>query len=243
MQRIIKKSEFEQLIFDIHQNNVNYHTREIYMHSTHAGSIPVEEPGVEYSMATSFVKNLHLLDNKDQNSNILVHMHIIGGNWTDGMAVFNAVQFSKSPVVMISYAQASSMSGVILQSADKRVLMPDCEFMLHYGSVNVDGHSLAVSSQVEMNNKCNNRMLQLFSERAITSDYFKERKFSIRKVMNFFDKKLKEKSDWYLTSEEAVYYGLADCVLGDKGFETIEKIRRISKKFKGFSPAYKFVGI
>jgi ATP-dependent protease ClpP protease subunit len=49
--------------------------------------------------------------------------------------------------------------------------------------------------------------------------------------MEFFKKKLEQKVDWWLTAEEAVYYGFADGVFGQPGYETLNKIR-MGKKVK-----------
>ncbi len=60
-------------------------------------------------------------------------MHSVGGSWNDGMAIFDAIQLSKSYVTIISYGQAESMSSVILQAADKRVKisLPECIGMVY----------------------------------------------------------------------------------------------------------------
>jgi len=190
-----------------------------------------EEPGVDYRMATSFIKNIHILELQNS-QNILVHMHTIGGNWSDGMAIFNTMKLSKSPITIIGYAQASSMSGIVFQAADKRVLMPDCEMMIHHGSIALDDNTMAVKSAVEQNERSCVRMLQIFAERAILGRYFKDRKYSLKRTMTFIDQKIKQASDWYLSPEEAVYYGFADGIFGDKGFETISKVRSVSKNRK-----------
>lgn len=143
--------------------------------------------------------------------------------------MMNAVRFSKSPVTMLTYAQASSMSGVVLQCADKRVLMPDCEFMLHHGSIYIENDSVRARSAIENNDRACKRMLQIFANRAKIGPYFLEKECTDAKIQKFFDDKLSQKGDWYPTAEEAVYYGLADGILGDKGFETIAKIRKGSK--------------
>jgi len=221
-----KLDEIPQLVNDIHCYNINYQTRELYLHGRYAD----EEPGVDYRMATTFVKNIHVLED-DSQSNILVHMHSVGGEWSDGMAVFGTMRHIKSPVTIITYAQASSMSGVILQGADKRVLMPDCEFMIHHGSLIVDDNSMAVKSAVDQNERFCKRMLQIFAERAIMGRYFREREYSLKQVKAYIDRKIKSRSDWYLSAEEAVDYGFADGVLGEKGFETIGKCRN-GRKYK-----------
>ena len=214
-----KSVSVEQLISEIHNHHINHLTREIYLH----GYVDAdEEPGVDYRMATSFIKNLHILGLQNS-QNVLVHMHTIGGNWSDGMAIFNSIRLSSAPITIVGYAQASSMSGIVFQAADKRVLMPDCEIMIHHGSLALDDSTMAVKSAVDQNEKCCRRMLQIFAERAVAGAYFKERKYTVRKAM-------KQNSDWYLMPEEAVYYGFADGILGEKGFETVSKARSGRKK-------------
>jgi ATP-dependent protease ClpP protease subunit len=211
----------EQLITEIHDHHINHLSREIYLH----GYVDAEEePGVEYRMATSFVKNLHILG-LQSNQNILVHMHTIGGVWSDGMAIFNAIRLAKSPVTILGYAQASSMSGIVFQAADKRVLMPDCEMMIHHGTIALDDNTTAAKSAIDQNERNCQRMLQIFAERAVGGKYFKDRKYSFRRAVTFVDQKIKQYGDWYLMPDEAVYYGFADGILGEKGFETVAKIR------------------
>jgi len=222
-----KVTSIEQLISDVHNHNINNQSRELYLHG-HVDSYD-EEPGVEYRMSTSFIKNIHLLQSQSS-KNILVHMHTIGGNWHDGMAMFNSMRFSKCPITILAYAQASSMSGVVLQAADKRILTPDCEIMIHHGSISLDDNTVAVKSAVDQNEKYCKRMLQIFAQRAILGKYFKDRNFGIKKTMSFIDSKIRQSSDWYLSAEEAVYYGFSDGILGDKGFESLPKIRSGRKK-------------
>ena len=153
----IKKPDITQTLSDVHAHCVNLHSREIYLHPRYSD----DYGGIEYKMSTTFIKNLHLL-NHGSRKNILVHMQTAGGSWEDGMAMFNAIKFSKAPVTILAYAQASSMSGILLQAADKRVLTPDCYCMIHHGSVYIDDNSMAAASAVEVNNSQCKRMLQIF---------------------------------------------------------------------------------
>lgn len=227
MNSIIKRSiSVEQLISEIHNHHINHLNREIYLH----GYIDAdEEPGVDYRMATSFIKNLHILSLQNSQS-ILVHMHTIGGNWSDGMAIFNSIRLAKAPIIIIGYAQASSMSGIVFQAADKRVLMPDCEIMIHHGSITVDDTTMAAKSAIDQNEKNCKRMLEIFAERAVFGKYFKDRKYSLKRTATFIDQKIRQTGDWYLSAEEALYYGFADGILGEKGFESISKVRSGKKR-------------
>lgn len=211
-----KLSDLQQLISDVHSHNINYTTREIYLHG--AGGNNDEEPGVEYRMATTFVKNLHILEQIER-SPILVHLHSIGGEWCDGMAIYDAIRLSPCPITMVTHAQASSMSGVILQAADRRVLTPNCSFMIHHGSISVSDHSVSAESVVDDNRRLRKVMLNLFAKRAIVGTFFKDRDYSVEKVERWLDKQIKEKIDWYLTAEEAIFYGFADGILGEPRFK------------------------
>jgi len=219
------KKKLTDLISDVHSYHINAPARTIYLHGAYSN----EEPGVEYRMATTFVKNLHILD-QEEKSNILVHMHSIGGEWGDGMAIFNAIEAARSPVTIIAYAQASSMSGIILQAADKRVLTADCEFLIHHGDIEVEASSMAAKSAIDVNERQCKRMLQIFAAQAIMGEFFQEKEYNLSKTKAYIDRKIKDKSDWCMTAEEAVHYGFADGILGKKRFETIEKVRGKRKK-------------
>jgi len=227
-----KKTELEQLITDIHCHHLNYHTRDIYLHSWWGDDEAGDERGVEYRMATTFVKNLHILLNQNAEMPILVHMHSVGGSWNDGMAMFNAIRFSSAPISILAYAQASSMTGILLQAADCRIIAPDCEFMIHHGSLAIENTSMAVKSAVDMNERYCKRMLEIFARRAKVGEYFKERGFNESKIKTFIDRKIKDKGDWFLNAEEAVYYGFADGILGDEGYDAPDQLR-VYEKYKG----------
>jgi len=215
----------DQVLYDAHNHGVNLNTRDIYLHSYFIKD-DVEEPGVDYRQATTFIKNLHIVD-QPPSKPILVHLHSEGGCWYNGMAIFNAVQFATSYVTMLAYSQASSMSGIILQSSPLRIMMPDCHFLMHHGmSGSGENHPFALKTAADFEMKACKRMLQIFSDRAITGPYFKKRKSTtIQTVYNFFDKKLRDKIDWFLDAEESLWYGLADGILGGKDYPNFESLR------------------
>ncbi len=215
-----------QVISDVHSHCISLDSREIYIHSYYREG---EEAGVDYRMGTCFVKNLHLLEVQNRKT-ILIHQHTFGGDWNDGMAMFNAIQFAKSPIVFLCYAHARSMSSIILQAADKRVLMPDCDFMIHYGSICFEGTAVEAESMMNFNEKLNVRMLDIYYSRCKEGPYFKENKMTEKQIKSFFDKKMRHHSDWWMSPGEAVNYGFADGVMGQKGFETMEIIRTARKR-------------
>lgn len=216
----------DQVLYDMHNHCVNLNLRDIYLHSYYSRDED-EEPGIDYRQATTFIKNLHMLD-QPPNKPILVHLHSVGGDWDNGMAMFNSIQFSGSYITMLAYAQASSMSGILLQSASLRIMMPDCHFLMHHGSggggVN---HPFAIKAAADFEYQACKRMLTIFAERAYNTGPFftKKKSTTVQSAWSFFDKKLMSKIDWFLTAEETVHYGLADDILGGKEYPDLASLR------------------
>ncbi|GAG32606.1 unnamed protein product, partial [marine sediment metagenome] len=180
-----KKPELYQVLSDVHAHHINIEAREVYIHGHY---VELEsEPGVDYRMATTFVKNLHFLE-KINKRPIIIHMHTIGGEWNDGMAIYDAIKHVTCPTIMVAYAHARSMSSIIFQAADKRVMMPHADFMIHYGSISLDEISTAAKSSIDWNERANEEMLRVYIERCKDGSFFKD-KFD-KHIKDFLDKKM-----------------------------------------------------
>lgn len=208
---------------DIHNYGIDLRNREIWLHGYVANTD--EDPGVDYRMASTFAKNIRILDTIN-NLPIIVHMHSIGGNWNDGMAIYDAIRMTKSHVTIIAYGQAESMSSIVLQAADKRIMTPNSYFMCHYGSVTFSGNLLDVQSAIDQEKKCTEKMMDIYVESAKNGKFFKEnvQNISNQKIKNYIKRKMKD-GDWYLSANEAVYYGFADGVLTYRHYKNIDSLK------------------
>lgn len=206
----LSKLDINQLVHDIHNFGLNYHSREIFL-TGHISDEPGLDPGVEYRSASNFIKNLNVL-NYLSRAAVTVHMKIDGGCWASCMAMFDAIKASRSPINIIGYAQASSASGILLQAANKRFLTPNTHFMLHHGSMSIEATSTAVASAVEFNERECDKMIQIFAERAIVGPFFQKKGWDVPKIHRYLDKEVRYRHDWYLTAEEAVEMGFADAI-------------------------------
>ncbi len=211
-------------IADSHTCGLDVKHREIYLHSYIANAD--EDPGVDYRMASTFAKNIRILD-LISHDNIIIHMHSIGGNWNDGMAIFDAIKACESHVTIIVYGQAESMSSIILQAADSRIMMPNAYLMCHFGSNSYCGSFLDAQNTAKFEKIATNNMLDIYVAACVQGKYFKENYTAVseEKVKNFLRRKFKE-GDWYLTSHEAVYYGLSDHVLLTRRCPSIESLKK-----------------
>jgi ATP-dependent protease ClpP protease subunit len=210
-------------IGEVHAYGVDLKNREVFLHGYH-GQFE-EDPGVEYRMATTFIKNIRTLDSLD-NQPIVVHMHSAGGNWSDGMAIYDTISLCKSHVAVLAYGQAESMSSIILQAADLRIMMPNAHFMTHYGSSGYDGDYLSVQNASRFEKSMVDTMINIYAEKCIKGKFFNEHYKSptLEKVKGYLKRKLKS-GDWYLGAHEAVYYGFADGVITGRKYENINSLK------------------
>lgn len=209
-----------ELLKDFHDYGANINTREIFLHN-HYHTEDNQNPGVEYRMSNTFLKNLRAIDMKS-NQPITIHMQSIGGDWADGMAIFDAISMCRSYVTIIAYGQASSMSSIILQAADYRTLTPNTHFMCHFGSSEIVGEYLNAMNAADYEKKTCDIMFNIYAKRCVDGKFFYEKfgkKPSEKQVKQFLIRKFKS-GDWYLTAEEAIYYGFADSVLTDWHFSS-----------------------
>ena len=167
-----------------------------------------EEPGVEYQMSARLIKNLNILSDIDPKRPILIHMKTNGGDWNEGMAMYDAIRFAQNPVVLLNYTHARSMSSIFFQAARKRVMMPHSNFMFHEGTVAYAGTSKQFYSYAEFSKRDNSIMKEIYAirmkEKGIHS---KKSKKEIKAILQGY---MDRKEDVYLTSREAVAWGLAD---------------------------------
>ncbi len=210
-------------IGEVHTYGVDIKNREVFLHGHH-GQFE-EDPGVEYRMATTFIKNIRTLDSLN-NQPIVVHMHSVGGNWSDGMAIYDAISLCRSHVAVLVYGQAESMSSIILQAADLRVMMPNAYFMSHYGSSGWSQDYLSAQNAAKFEQSIANVMFDIYAEHCVNGKFFKEhyKAPTTEKVKAYLKRKLKS-GDWYLGAHEAVYYGFADGVISGRKYENISSLK------------------
>ena len=212
---------------DIHNYNIDVENREIYLHSYFSDG--EDESGVDYRAAVLFAKNIRYLNLLSLDP-ILVHMHLPGGDWQDCLGIYDTIKSSKSKIIVVASAKVESSSSVLLQAAHLRILSPNTNFLVHYGSLSIDNEHKAALSMVQWSEKESEKMIDIFTEKCMYSKICKEKNWKRMMVRKHIVTQLATKRDWILTAEEAVNYGFADGIMGQKEFLTIESIKSYAKK-------------
>lgn len=186
----------EDTIFGIHEYGINAETREIFVGGHVFNGEEDSEVGVGPHMANQFIKNMHTLHALSDDP-ILVHISSMGGDWSYGMAMYDAIKTSHCYVTTISYAHARSMSSIIPQASDWRVIMPSAYFMIHEGNLGFDGTHKSAISFAQQSERDTETMLDIYDEKCNL-----DRDEIVLKMM--------QKEDWYISASSAVGLGFMD---------------------------------
>ncbi len=203
-------------ILTVHWFNVDYPSRTIWLTGRDDRGVgdmeTLGDPGVEYSMANQFLRNIALLEGQSHGP-VVINMKTAGGDVAEGMAIYDAIAASPCPITIYAYAHARSMSSIILQAADLRVLMPNTFVMLHWGDIEVAGDARRAMAFVEWEKRVGiPTMMHIYSQRmsrTVGSKWFGE----YAEAHTAVDAAIAREGDFYLTAAEAVTWGLADEVL------------------------------
>ena len=218
-------SQRSELLFDTHEYHVHTDTRELFLHSDTGNCEEDVEIGIDYRVANSFIKGMTFLEHQGSDP-ILIHVCSVGGDWEYGLAIFDRIAMSPCVVTTLSYAHARSMSSILIQAADYRVLSPNCDVLVHFGKVCYPEDRLEhVIAEADWVKQQNIRMLEIYAARCAKGPFFKRKKYGRAGVANFLQRKIRDSAEWYMDGRTAIDFGLVDAILGDPGFETLAELR------------------
>ncbi|NLW53154.1 MAG: ATP-dependent Clp protease proteolytic subunit, partial [Tissierellia bacterium] len=83
--------------------------------------------------ANLVVAQLLFLESEDPDKDIYIYINSPGGSITAGMAIFDTMNYIKSPVATICVGMAASMGAFLLVAGEKgkRFALPNSEIMIH----------------------------------------------------------------------------------------------------------------
>lgn len=195
----------------IHDYNIDLPENQIFLMGEEKIDFPEDhlgEPGVEYQMSNRLIRNLALTMKANPDKPLLIHMKTAGGSWYEGMAIYDAIKAYPYPVIILSYTHARSMSSIILQAADKRVLMPNSYFMIHDGTDGFEGTQKSIRSYVAFGKRNTDTMLGIYTDSMFEKGLMKNA--PVTKIRAWLRRRMDKTEEVYLTAQQTVDYGLAD---------------------------------
>jgi len=96
---------------------------------------------VNATTASLVVAQLLYLEAQDPDKDIQLYINSPGGSVTDGMAIYDTMQYVKCDVSTICVGMAASMGAFLLSAGTKgkRIALPNAEIMIHQPSAGTQG--------------------------------------------------------------------------------------------------------
>ncbi len=161
---------------------------------------------VNAASASIVVAELLFLEAQDPDKDIQMYINSPGGSITDGMAIYDTMQYIKCDVSTICVGMAASMASLLLAAGTKgkRLALPNSEILIHQpliGGGGISGQTTDVKIHADhlvyTRDKVNRMLSQMTGQSLETIQRDTER-------------------DNYLTAEEAMAYGLIDKVITNR---------------------------
>ena len=155
---------------------------------------------VNSTTASLIVAQLLYLEAQDPDKDIQFYINSPGGSVTDGMAIYDTMQYIKCDVSTICVGMAASMGAFLLSSGTKgkRLALPNAEIVIHQPSAGTQGQITDMAIHL--------KRLEVIKKRlnAILADNTGR---SVEEITAACER------DNFMTAEEAVAYGLIDKVI------------------------------
>ena len=155
---------------------------------------------VNATTASLVVAQLLYLEAQDPDKDIQFYINSPGGSVTDGMAIYDTMQYIKCDVSTICIGMAASMGAFLLSSGakGKRLALPHAEIMIHQPSAGTQGQITDMAIHLKRLEIIKKRMNHILADNTgkplevVTADC---------------------ERDNFMSAEEAKEYGLIDKVI------------------------------
>lgn len=166
--------------------------------------------------ASIIIAQLLFLESENSEADISLFINSPGGSVTAGLAIYDTMQFIKPDVATFVVGQAGSMGSFLAQAGalGKRYVLPESRTMIHRVSSGTPGTRGSVHVQelefedakrhFEESKRLNERLTELYAKHNSQGKTYSE----LFETMKF---------DTFLSSEQAVSWGLADKVISKRG--------------------------
>ena len=146
------------------------------------------------------VAQLLFLESEDPNKDIHFYINSPGGSVTDGMAIYDTMQYVKCDVCTTCIGMAASMGAFLLAGGTKgkRFALPNAEIMIHQPSGGAQGQASDIKINADHILRIRDRLNRLLAE-------------STGQPLEKIEADT-ERDNW-LTAEGAKAYGLIDAVI------------------------------
>ena len=156
---------------------------------------PIEDYG-----ASLLTAQLLFLESENPKKEISMYINSPGGIVTSGLAIYDTMQYIKSPVSTVCMGLAASMGSLLLCAGEKgqRYALPNARVMVHQPSASFYGQAADIARHAQEIVKLKKRLNEIYAQHTGQS---------VEAIEKMLDR------DTYMTGEEAKGFGLIDQVM------------------------------
>ena len=157
---------------------------------------------INNELANSVVAQLLYLDSLN-NDDISIYINSNGGSISDGMAIYDTMNFVKSDVSTIGMGMCASMGAFLLSSGciNKRYILPNCEVMIHQPLGGAQGQATEIKIAAEHILKIKEKINKILAK-------------NTNKDLKIIEKDTER--DNFMNAKEAYDYGIIDKIISNE---------------------------
>ncbi|MEI7541966.1 MAG: ATP-dependent Clp endopeptidase proteolytic subunit ClpP [bacterium] len=155
---------------------------------------------IDDDVANLIIAQLLFLDGEEPGKEISIYVNSPGGVVSAGLAIYDTMQYIKSPCTTICVGQAASMAAVLLGAGakGKRYSLPNSRVLIHQPMGGAQGQASDIDIQAKEILKLRERLNKILA---------KHTGQSLKKIEKDTDR------DYYMSAEEAKAYGIVDQII------------------------------
>jgi ATP-dependent Clp protease protease subunit len=155
---------------------------------------------VDAEISNRIAAQMLLLAAEDPTQDISLYINSPGGSVTDGMAIYDTMQFVECDVATYAMGLAASMGQFLLSAGTrgKRYALPHAQILMHQPSAGVGGTESDIAIQAEQFRRHKRTMAELIAEHTGQP---------VERIIADSDR------DRWFTAQEAMEYGFVDHVV------------------------------
>ena len=152
---------------------------------------------IDDAVSNLVIAQMLYLESEDPDKEIFFYLNTPGGHVSSGLAIYDTMQYIKSPVSTLCMGQAASMGALLLAAGQKgkRYALPHSRILIHQPLGGFQGQATDIDIQAREILRLKEDLNQILAD--LTGQ-------PMKKINNDTER------DYYMTGEQAKQYGIID---------------------------------
>jgi ATP-dependent Clp protease protease subunit len=158
---------------------------------------------IDDAVSNLVIAQMLYLESEDPDKEIFFYLNTPGGHVSSGLAIYDTMQYIKSPVSTVCMGQAASMGALLLAAGrkGKRFALPHSRILIHQPLGGFQGQATDIDIQAREILRLKEELNHILSELTCQP---------MKKITNDTER------DYYMTGEQAKQYGIIDEIIVKK---------------------------